>query len=109
MNEKVTKYLQKQMSPQKEICTKLREILITSFPNIEETVMQEGLWYEGKFYLTTFTDHVNLGVGVTGLHEEELKHFEGKGKSMRHMKFYSIEDVNEEKLLPLLQLVYRKP
>jgi hypothetical protein len=70
--------------------------------------MSEGLWYEGKFYIASFTDHVNLGVGVSGLTEEELKHFEGKGKSMRHLKFSSVNNINERKLLELMKLIYRK-
>lgn len=108
MDEKIAKYLQKQRSPQKDICKKLREMIVTNFPKIQETVMSEGLWYEGKFYLTTFKDHVNLGVGVSGLNKEELKHFEGKGKSMRHITFFSPEDIDEEKILELMRLVYRK-
>lgn len=108
MNEKIAKYLQKQKFPQKDICNKLREMILINFPKIEETVMSEGLWYEGKFYITSFVDHVNLGVGVGGLKKEELKDLEGKGKSMRHIKFYSINDINKEKLSKLMRLVYRK-
>lgn len=108
MDGKVQKYLNKQKTPKKEICYKLREMILTNFPKIEETVMSEGLWYEGKFYLTTFKDHVNLGVGVGGLNKEELKHFEGKGKSMRHLKFHFLDDIDDNKLTKLIQLVYRK-
>ena len=108
MDKKVANYIEKQKSPQKEICIKLRKLILTNFPKIEETGMSEGLWYEGKFYITVFKDHVNLGVGVSGLSEKELIYFEGKGKSMRHIKFYSAEDVNKEKLLKLMQTVYRK-
>jgi hypothetical protein len=83
-------------------------MILINFPEIKETVMSEGLWYEGKFYLTTFKDHVNLGVGVSGLTKEELKHFEGKGKSMRHLKFYSMGDTDEKELPELMRLVHRK-
>ncbi len=108
MDKKITLYLQKIKDPQKEICIKLREIILRNFPKLKETVMSEGLWYEGKFYLTAFKDHVNLGVGVGGLNHEELKHFEGKGKSMRHLKFYSIKDINEEYLIKLMRIVYER-
>jgi hypothetical protein len=70
--------------------------------------MEEGLWYEGKFYIATFKNHVNLGVCINGLSEEEIRNFEGKGKSMRHLKFFSIDDVNENKVLPLMALVDQK-
>lgn len=108
MDGKAEEYLKRQKSPQKEICNKLREMILKNFPEIEETVMSEGLWYEGKFYLAVFKDHVNLGVGISGLNEEELKNFEGKGKSMRHLKFFSADDIDEKRLLKLMQLVYEK-
>lgn len=108
MNDKAENYINKQNTLQKEMCSKLREMILTNFPKIEETIMSEGLWYEGKFYIASFADHVKLGVGVTGLSNEELKNFEGKGKSLRHIKFFSPEDIREEKLLKLMQLVYTK-
>lgn len=37
--------------------------------------MSEGLWYDGKFYITSFKDHVNLGVGISGLTDEEINFF----------------------------------
>ena len=70
--------------------------------------MEEGLWYEGIFYLATINNHINLGVSIKGLSEEELHHFEGSGRSMRHLKFFSINNVCEENLLPLLKLVYTR-
>ncbi len=32
MNEKITEYIDKQKSPQKEICQKLRQIIFDTFP-----------------------------------------------------------------------------
>lgn len=108
MNTKVQQYLNKQGKMQKLIIKRLRELIITNFPKLKETPMPEGLWYEGKFYLTSFKDHVNLGVGVMGLKEEELIHFEGKGKSMRHMKFCSEKDIDNKNLLKLMKVIYSK-
>ncbi len=108
MNDKVAKYIQKQPPLQAEICRHLRQMILVNFPKIKETVMSEGLWYEGKFYIISFVDHVNLGVGINGLNTEELKQLAGKGKFMRHIKLFSPEDVNQEKLLPLMRLVYKK-
>jgi hypothetical protein len=34
--------------------------------------------------------------------------FEGKGKMMRHIKFYSLEDVDEARVVKLLRLVAEK-
>jgi hypothetical protein len=34
--------------------------------------------------------------------------FEGKGKMMRHVKFYSLKDVDEARVVKLLRLVAEK-
>jgi hypothetical protein len=64
--------------------------------------------YEGKFYLVALKDHVNMGFSVKGLSEQEKALFEGKGKTMRHLKFYSLEDVDEARVTKLLRLVAEK-
>jgi hypothetical protein len=53
-------------------------------------------------------DHVNLGFSVKGLSEEEKALFEGKGKMMRHVKFHSLEDVDEKGVVKLLKLIAEK-
>ena len=65
-------------------------------------------WYEGKYYIVALKDHVNLGFSVKGLSEKEMILFEGKGKVMRHVKFYSLEDVDEMRVVKLLRLVAEK-
>jgi len=65
-------------------------------------------WYEGKFYVVALRDHVNLGFSVKGLLNREKILFEGKGRMMRHIKFYSLEDVNEIEVIKLLKLVADK-
>ena len=65
-------------------------------------------WYEGKFYVVALQDHVNLGFFGKGLSSQDKIPFEGRGKMMRHIKFYSLEDVNEIKVIKLLKLVAEK-
>lgn len=108
MDLKAENFLKKQKKVNKEIIEKIRKLIRKNFPKIKETGMAEGLWYDGKFYITSFKDHVNLGVGISGLSKEDMNLFEGKGKMMRHLKFYSLEDVNEKDLLKLMKLVYKK-
>ena len=105
MNEKVKSYLENLPSPQKEICKKARKIILNTFPNIEESFKNGVPWYEGKYYIVGLKDHVNIGFSVQGLDEEEMKNFEGKGKYLRHIKIYSIDDVDEEKIVKLLKIV----
>lgn len=101
-------YISRQKKCQREIVEKIRALITVNFPKLNETVMTEGLWYEGKFYITTFKDHVNLGLGITGLTPDEIRHLEGKGKSMRHIKFYSVNDIKDTDLLKLMKIVYLK-
>jgi hypothetical protein len=108
MHGKAGLYIKRQPKDLREIIELVRNLILTNFPEIKETVMKEGLWYQGKFYLTAFKDHVNLGVGVNGLNSEELKNFEGKGRSMRHLKLYSVNDIDEQKLLSLMRLIHNK-
>jgi len=79
-----------------------------TLPEIKEEFKMGVPWYEGKFYVVALRDHVNLGFSVKGLSKQEKTLFEGKGKMMRHIKFYSLEDVNEIKVIKLLKLVAEK-
>ena len=107
MTGTVADYLKKQKSPQKEICTKLRKLILKTFPKITEEMKMGVPWY-GKFYLVGLKDHVNLGFSVKGLSKEELELFEGKGKLMRHLKFFTPNDIAEKKIIKLLKLVMKK-
>ena len=108
MDIKSKQFLEKQDKGQKTIINKLRKLILENFPEIKEIGMAEGLWYEGKFYISSFSDHINLGVGVEGLSEDEIKNFAGKGRTMRHLKFYSAEEVDKSELLKLMKLAYKK-
>jgi hypothetical protein len=105
MDKKVKKYLEKLPSPQKQICEKVRKIILMTFPNIEETFKNGVPWYECRFYLVGLKDHVNIGFSIEGLCREELRMFEGNGKYMRHIKIYSIDDIDEKKIARLLNIV----
>ena len=104
----VEKYLRKQKSPQREIVQRLRDIILKTLPSIKEEFKMGVPWYEGKYYVVALKDHVNLGFSVKGLSEQEKALFEGKGKMMRHVKFYSLENVDEANVVKLLRLVAEK-
>ena len=53
-------------------------------------------------------DYVNLGFSVKGLSEHEMALFGGKGKLMRHVRFFFVEDVDEVRIAKLLSLVAEK-
>ena len=92
MNKEVEKYIKKQKSPQKEICLKLREIIIKTFPKIEER-----FWADVPFY-------VNMGFAINGLSQKEIALFDGKGKTMRHLKFFSLNEIDEKQIAKLMKI-----
>jgi len=104
MNKEVSDYIKKQKSPQKKICQKLRKIIIKTFPDIKEKMWVGVPWYEGKYYIVALKNHVNLGFAIQGLAKKELEMFEGGGKTMRHIKIASLKDIDEKKIIKLLNV-----
>ena len=112
MDKNVDEYIKKQKSPQKEICQRLRSIILTAFPKITEE-MKAGVPcygstkedYCGKFYIAALKDHINLGFSLKGLTKKQQGFFEGSGKTMKHVKIYSLEEIDEKKIIRLLKMV----
>lgn len=107
MNKLVTQYIEKQKSPQKEICKKLRKIILKTFPKIDEKIKMGVPWYS-KYYIVALKDSVNLGVSVQGLLKKDRDNFTGTGMSMRHLKFRELKEIDEKKVIKLLKLVDKK-
>ena len=106
MDSKVTKYIEKQQSPQKEICSKLRKIIIKNLPKTREEMKWGVPSYDnGKYYFVALKDKVNLGFSIKGLSEEELKLFTGRGKTMRNKQIRSLSDIDEKEIIKLLKMV----
>ena len=113
MNEKVDQYIDKQKSPQKEICTKLREIILKNYPDLIEEMKWGVPSYLGeddgekypKYYFVALKDKVHLGFSNKGLSEEDIQQFDGTGKETVHIKFRFIEDIIEENIIPLMKLI----
>ena len=108
-NEKVNTYITKQKSPQKEVCQRLREIIHKTLPNIEEEMkLGVPMFGGGKFYLVALKDHVNLGFSLKGLSKEEAALLSGSGKTMKTLEIAETKDIDEKKIVHLLELVNRK-
>lgn len=105
--KEVDKYIEKQSSPQKEICKKLRKIVLKTLPNIDEKMKMGVAWY-GKYYIVGLKESVNLGFSVKGLKKKDMDNFKGQGKFMRHLKFKELKEVDEKKIIKLLKLVDKK-
>ncbi len=107
MNKEVSKYVEKQKSPQKEICKKLRKLILKTFPKIDEKIKMGVAWYR-KYYIVGLKDSVNLGFSVKGLSKKDRDNFTGAGKFMRHLKFKKLKEIDEKKIVKLLKLVDKK-
>ena len=108
MDKKVENYIEKQKLPQREICQKLRKIILKTFPSIKEEMKLGVPWYEEKYYIVALKDHVNLGFSLKGLSKEETELLEGGGKTMKHIKISSLNEIDETKIVKLLKVVKDK-
>jgi len=100
--DKVSEYIVKQKSPQKEICAELRRIILKT--HVKEEFKMGVPWY-GKHYLVALKDHVNMGFCIDGLSKKDLELLEGAGKTMRHIKFFSLKDIDEKKITRLMRII----
>ena len=109
MNNKVDNYINKQRSPQKEICQKLRTLIINTFPGIKED-MKWGVpaFHDGIFYIVALEDHVNLGFSIRGLTKEEMSLFDGGGKTIKHIEVDKLANIDENRIIELLKLVDKR-
>jgi hypothetical protein len=105
MNLKVQEYIEKQKSPQKEICLQLRELILKTYPTAKEEIKWGVPAYDGgRFYLGAMKNQVNLGVCINGLTKAQTALFEGSGKTMRHIKVRTLADIKEKKIAKLLKI-----
>ena len=109
MDKKVKEYIEKQPSPQKEILLKVREIFIKTLPDCKEKMTWGVVVFrDNKFYIAAMKTRVHVGFSINGLSQEEIKLFEGNGKTMRHIKIHSLDDIDEKKLVLLIKMVDKK-
>ena len=109
MSKTIDEYINQQPSPQKEICQRLRELILKTLPGTrEEMKWGAPVFGGGKFYIGALRDHVNLGFSIVGLDKEEIALFEGGGKTMRHIKVATLENLDEKRIVELLKLVDKK-
>jgi hypothetical protein len=105
LSNAVEDYINKQPSPNKEICQRLRGIILKTFPDIKEQMKLGVPWYEGKYYIVALKDHVNLGFSIRGLSREEVSSFSGSGKTMKVIEIRSVDEIDESDIIRLLKIV----
>src|SRR5918994_1794465 len=102
----VDEYLELLNSPQAEVAARLREIVRGHYPRLREDIK----WHVPVYSLGTtpilaiegFTAHVNLKFFGGADLEDRHGILEGTGKVVRHARFRSPEDVEEDKIRSLI-------
>ena len=109
MDKEVKRYIEKQQQPQKEILKKVRRLILETLPDCDEkTAWGVVVFAGGKFYIAALTNKVHVGFAISGLNPDEISLFEGSGKTVRHIKIYSLADIDEKKMVQLIKMVYEK-
>ena len=109
MDKQVDDYIDKQKSPQKEILQKVRKIFQKTLPDSKEKMMWGAVTFAGgKFYIAAMKNRVHVGFVISGLSKEEISLFKGSGKTMRHIKIHSLDDIDEKTLIKLIKMVDKK-
>ena len=109
MDKQADAYIEKQKSPQKEILQKVRVIFQKTLPNCEEKMAWGVVTFaSGKFYIAAMKNRVHVGFAITGLSEDEISMFEGSGKTMKHIKIPTLESIDENRLVQMIELVDKK-
>jgi len=108
MNSQVKLYLEKQPLDRRKIMEKLREILIEAVPSLNEKMEYGVMCYDDLYYIANLSKQINMGFSIIGLSPEEIKLFQGTGKTMRHLKFENNESIDKEELVKIIKLVWDK-
>ncbi len=103
MNKTVTDYINKQPSPQKQICNKLRKLILKTYPEIVEEFKLGVPYYSGHFYIVGPKDHVNLGFSLKHLPKSEHAKLSGGGKTFKCLEFKSVKAISEKEVIGLLK------
>ncbi|MFC1978636.1 DUF5655 domain-containing protein [Chloroflexota bacterium] len=109
MDKEVKKYIEKQEPQQQQIIKKVRGLILETLADCDEKTAWGAVVFAGsKFYIAALKNKVHVGFAINGLSKEEISLFEGSGKTMRHIKIYSLADIDEKKLVKLIKMVDEK-
>lgn len=107
VNPEVDRYMDKFDGERAAMLKRLRSIILGMFPDLKEEMKMGVPWYGGSFYLVALKDHVNMGFCLGGSLKKHEKDLEGSGKYMRHIKFRSLGDIDEGKIVKLMRATDR--
>jgi hypothetical protein len=105
MNEQVTAYIAKQPPLQKALCTKLRQLFLQNFPQIQEEMFLGVPYYDKKFYMVALKDHVNFGFSIKNFSIAEIAKFASSGKTVKVLELYSLADIDQKLIVGIIKKV----
>jgi hypothetical protein len=109
MDNKVKEYIEKQDSLEKDLLVKARSLILDTIPECDEFIQWGVLCYsKGKIYLAAMKDRIHVGFSIIGLPLEDIKLFEGSGKTARHIKIFSENELEEKNIAKLVTMVNKK-
>lgn len=98
MNSPLTEYLTTVADDLRPVVTELRRIILATVPAAEESLKWGNLCYgvgTGMLYLSSHRGHVNFGLVFGARIQDDTGRIEGTGKSLRHVKFRSVDEVQQ--------------
>jgi len=98
-------YIDKLDSPLKEIVKELRKIVTNHSSDINEEMKWNVPTYsinKNICSIMAHKKHVNFQI-FRGAHIKDVQELEGTGKEMRHLKFFTLNEVEETKVEKYLE------
>lgn len=109
MDIKIKEYIDKQNANEKALLLEARKLIFDTLPNCDEFIKWGVLSYaQGKIYLVALKGKIHIGFSIINLSKEETKLFEGTGKTTRHIKIFSLNDLEEKNIPNLIKMVNEK-
>jgi hypothetical protein len=104
---KATEYIARLPSPQKEIFQALRHLILENFAQMREEFKwgYPAYYYEGKriCLIGGFKRHVTIELFYGARLQDTQGRIAGAGKNTRHIKFKSLEEVDDSYLADLVR------
>ncbi len=93
----VEEYINSLDSPMKEISSALRRIVTAFSPELKEQIKWNVPTYSMNTNICSimaYKKHVNFQI-MQGAHIKDVEELEGTGKDMRHLKFATLDEVEQ--------------
>jgi len=103
--EKVEKFIAKEKGHKRLICEELRRLILENIPNVKEEIKWNCPFYSYKgilCFINPRKDCVDLGFYQGHLLSNENGILDTDGKTVRHIKYVTIDDIDEYKLLEVI-------